>query len=279
MTATATASRFAPSVLDPRDVILVAAWDNNPEDPWMRPSAEDRKVYRERMAPEAKARGGFSRCTVCGAALRYVVVVMLDSTGEFFVVGEDCAESLDLAAEIGVKVTALRASAAERRDNAKRVAQAEAYLAAHPAMGAFFALDGDFPEDLFVSLYKWGSLTERQESAALRYLDKAQERAERLAKEAALPTAPVVEGRIEILGEVVSVKEEENPFSYYGGTITKILVRDDRGFKVWGTAPSALGSVEKGARVAFTATVERSQKDETFGFYKRPAKARYLDEA
>jgi hypothetical protein len=92
-----------------------------------------------------------------------------------------------------------------------------------------------------------------------------------------------------------------------------MLVKDDRGFKVWGSIPSCLQlfdievseeieadhverirnnghdvkhvdgkwilttqqqrSLDKGDRVRFTATVTPSNDDAKFGFYKRPTKA------
>lgn len=63
-----------------------------------------------------------------------------------------------------------------------------------------------------------------------------------------------------------------------------MLVLDDRGFKVWGTVPAALerdehggmtvGTIaEKGDRVTFTARLEPSSDDETFGFFKRPRRS------
>jgi hypothetical protein len=85
-------------------------------------------------------------------------------------------------------------------------------------------------------------------------------------------TVPVVEGRYEIQGEVLSVKFQESQF---GGSL-KMLVEVD-GYKVWGTVPTDLYGVDRGDRVAFTATVERSQDDAGFGFFKRPTKARRLD--
>ena len=57
--------------------------------------------------------------------------------------------------------------------------------------------------------------------------------------------------------------------SHFGITL-KMLVRDDRGFKVWGTVPSSLPNTESGDRVTFIAAVEASDDDETFGFFKRP---------
>lgn len=99
---------------------------------------------------------------------------------------------------------------------------------------------------------------------------------------------PVVEGNGVITGTVLSTKNVE---SYYG-TTTKMLVLDDRNFKVWGTLPSALeGSytwneargdydevvaASKGDRVSFVANVEASDDDKSFGFFKRPRKAAFV---
>lgn len=82
--------------------------------------------------------------------------------------------------------------------------------------------------------------------------------------------APVVEGTgVLVEGEVLSVKWRENP---WGGGL-KMLVKETRGFKVWGSVPSAISEVERGAVVRFVANVEASNDDECFGFFKRPRKA------
>lgn len=85
---------------------------------------------------------------------------------------------------------------------------------------------------------------------------------------------PCPTGRINITGEVVSVKTQYDAF----GPQFKMLVKDDRGFKVWGTIPKAIDP-SAGCRVSFVAAVEPSGDDNKFGFYKRPSKAVLLDEA
>ena len=102
--------------------------------------------------------------------------------------------------------------------------------------------------------------------------------AARKAAEDALPRIPVPEGRQQVSGEVVSVKTEDNRYARYGPATVKMLVRDDRGFKVWSTAPSSLLDEPslKGRRVTFTASLTRSGDDEHFGFGKRPTKASFL---
>lgn len=96
---------------------------------------------------------------------------------------------------------------------------------------------------------------------------------ERAAREASEST-PVVEGRVVITGKVLSVKER---FSAYG-SVLKITVKDDRGFRVWGTLPRSIGGQGcTGRRVTFHAIVEASDDDPAFGFFKRPTKAEILD--
>ena len=74
------------------------------------------------------------------------------------------------------------------------------------------------------------------------------------------------------------------------------MVKDDAGFRVWGSVPSALALLEvevadeidpsykwkeqrgmkNGDRITFTATVTPSNDSRTFGFFKRPGKASVL---
>ena len=98
--------------------------------------------------------------------------------------------------------------------------------------------------------------------------------AQRAAEQAELDAAePCPTGRVEITGEILAIKLQEG---YYGDT-WKMLVKDDRGFKVWGSIPSSLHA-SRGVRVSFMAAVEPSADDDKFGFFKRPTKAVNLDE-
>ena len=100
---------------------------------------------------------------------------------------------------------------------------------------------------------------------------------------AALVAAP--EGRVVVTGEIVSAKLVEGDY----GVSYKAVVKDDQGFRVWVSIPSALmaeyfrtvdysDSIEglKGRRLTFTAALERSQDDESFAFGKRPTKGAWL---
>ena len=99
------------------------------------------------------------------------------------------------------------------------------------------------------------------------------ERAKRDAAHEAGDDAP--EGRVVITGTVLAFKVQESMY----GDVLKMLVQDDRGFRVWGSVPSSLDDAERESRITFTATVTASDKDAKFGFFKRPAKAAVIDEA
>jgi predicted nucleic acid-binding Zn-ribbon protein len=105
--------------------------------------------------------------------------------------------------------------------------------------------------------------------ALRRSAEQARERAAADAERADVP-----EGRIQVTGVVRSVKWVENDF----GGAYKALVEHESGFKVYGTVPSSVmegHTTEElvGRTMSFTATVEASQNDKSFGFYKRPTKA------
>lgn len=170
-------------------------------------------------------------------------------TGTYLVTGREAASSF-------------RAECRECRGDGRSDA---GWVAEHAEEIAYLARLGDFGESLQASLDRYGRLTPRQLAAVQRSM-----RRDALADR----TAPVVEGRVEITGEIVSTREDEG---MYGWTV-KMRVRDDRGFEVWGTMPKALvdAGAEEGARVAFVATVEASRDDETFGFFRRPATARLV---
>lgn len=119
---------------------------------------------------------------------------------------------------------------------------------------------------------------------------------------------PVPEGRITITGEIIGTKVVEGDY----GTAYKITVKDDAGYRVWVSLPKAqadeardefftehedsidagligysvwfAGSTTeperftgvKGRRITFTASVEASHDDKSFGFGKRPTKGSWI---
>ena len=146
-----------------------------------------------------------------------------------------------------------------------------------------FVLGGgsDFIASMRDVLHEWGRLTENQEAAVRKVMAREEKReAERTAEWEAAADCP--EGRVEVTGVIISTDIRDTSF----GMQWKMLVRDDSGFKVWGSIPSKLhepaeedgqfvtGQELKGKRVSFTAAITPSEDDQKFGFLKRPTKAK-----
>jgi ribosomal protein L36 len=106
-------------------------------------------------------------------------------------------------------------------------------------------------------------------AAAGRAKAKATEKAER-------SPVPVTDDRVVVAGTVLKLDTRDDGY----GVKLVMTVQADEGYVLWGTVPSSLDSYENplqtGDRVTFSAKLERSDKDETFGFYKRPTKAKVL---
>lgn len=188
-----------------------------------------------------------------------------------------------------------RRHAKQQAETARKVAEAEAKRETNRA--EFTASNGDVVEIIATLNGGFGESLREQFDTTGKLSDNQVEAVRRIAAEQA-NTAPVAEGRAAITGKVVSTKWHE---SQYGETL-KMVVQDDRGFRVWGTVPQALmpsnyfdenggyhhehgvgcggpdsnHEMDEPIRVTFTATVTASDDDETFGFYKRPAKAEVL---
>jgi hypothetical protein len=177
-------------------------------------------------------------------------------------------------------VSSLRATA--RRHAKAALQSALDAIEAQGARAAFTAEHGDLVEALkahrerssFLAEladrveYGTGTLTDRQ-------IEAARATIARIAEEEAAKR-PVVEGRHEVEGEVLKVAEHWSAFGGRDVCTLKVTVKVDGGYLLWGSLPSGLGAVERGDRIAFTATVEKSDRDESFGFFKRPTKARRL---
>jgi hypothetical protein len=193
-----------------------------------------------------------------------------------------------------VKVSSLRATA--HRHVKQAVAAREAEVLADISRGAWRHSSPDLAAALdrlkviedssgfYWSLYhhvgKHGGLTDKQGEAMLQTV--ADHDAREAAKAAELAAqSPVVTGRQTVTGEVLARKTVDG--YAYGSLEVKLLVRDDRGFKVYGTCPKSLlgdwvdgelvGNVQKGDHVTFVATLEASRDDEAFGFFRRPTAA------
>ena len=122
-----------------------------------------------------------------------------------------------------------------------------------------------------------GSLSDKQVEflkSLVAKLENSREETEEREKEWAAQSEAaddVPEGRMEVTGQVLSMKMHTDGY----GSRMKMLVAPEGGFKIWGSVPSSL-DCEKGDRIQFTATLEASDDDPKFGFFKRPSKAKVI---
>lgn len=85
---------------------------------------------------------------------------------------------------------------------------------------------------------------------------------------------PSTEERVDFTGKILSTKYQENQF---GGCL-KMLFQDERGFKLWGSVPNKLLQENlDDLKIKFSATVQVSNNDKSFGYFKRPTKIEILD--
>jgi hypothetical protein len=228
------------------------------------------------------------RCDHCGANIRYRAVLRYRPNGQHIQVGETCLENrFGRATE---DFQALRKQAELDRAEQRIKKAVAAFVEANPDLawmgekevpaeyaGSFFL------SDVARKLRMYGELSERQVAAVRKAMPqeqafqarKREQAEERARQEAERPSAPVPTGRVTVTGEVFKVKYPEE---YDQFPTTKMLVQDDRGFRVWGSVPSSISAVRRGDRVSFSAEVEASKDDPRFGFYRRPTKAQIVAE-
>jgi hypothetical protein len=206
------------------------------------------------------------RCDCCNKRIKYICVSQHTPTGMFSLIGRDCAKSINILSESEFKYYSK--ALAERAKLKKNLSK---FKEANPELVEMLdwakESTNTFVRDVYNKLRKYGSLSERQISALVRNFEKS--------KQPVVETVPVVkgdapEGRQSIKGNVVSIKEY--PSQYSNGYYYKMLVELASGARVFGTIPKHLSDVEKGDTVEFTATFSRSDKDQSFGFYKKPTK-------
>lgn len=300
----------APSNLIPEDYEFAYAFDAHPESGERQAARVMLNLALEEGFRFGRIHGG-DQCDHCGARLRYIAVLKHLPTKTMIYVGEDCLARFDMTSD---EFHTLRTEARLNRERTAKAVKIAAAVEANPLLAwltypealhggrtepkfcegsCFYTYEtckghtdyadfNSFLDSVAEKFRRYADLSEKQiaavERAIIRDTERRDRKAERVAADLAAKAAGEIEpvpadaGRIKITGEVISQKTVEGDY----GVQFKMLVRDDRGFKVWGTEPSSI-SPEKGSRVSFMAKVERSKDDEFFGFFSRPTKAEILD--
>lgn len=119
-------------------------------------------------------------------------------------------------------------------------------------------------------------LTDKQISAVAEAWERHLARtAERQAERESAEPCPTEKAAV-VEGVVLKAEWRE---SQYGSTL-KMVVKDDRGFRVWATCPKSINVHSDelpGTRIRFVADLEQSNDDPCFGFATRPRKGEVLE--
>jgi hypothetical protein len=302
-----------PSAINPSEYRFVG-FEHTPPTGDVLGDAMANLAERERIRADMKHTGGtYSRhehggnCMVCGAHAIYTALFHHKPTNTYVRMGQDCAQKCEMTYD-EKEFNAFRKNLADERLARAGKAKAKALLSDHGVEAAWDVYDaGQQPQipnmvthdkgitwvrnpayrpvpyeeatirDMVGKLIKYGSLSDKQYNFIQNLLTKITNRAQIQAQRkteheqaAPLPAA----GRQNIVGTVLSTKHVETDF----GPATKMLVRSDAGWKVWGTVPSSV-DVEsiRGKRVSFAGTIQPSRDDPKFGFFSRPAKFKVLE--
>ncbi len=222
-------------------------------------------------------------CDHCGAHFAYGAAYRNIVTGEHAIVGHICATNkLNLTADEYARKragemmkrarTKAKADMCESRLNNRR----RDALKYKSERRYYFAFVNDLARDMRHNFRKYGALSVKQWAFLLKVIAEDIERAEQHAAERA-NASPIpnelTEGRHTFTGIIRSTKDVEN---MYGITL-KMLFVDDRGFKLFGSVPMSL-PYNVGDRVQFDAAIDRSNDDDTFGFFNRPTKSKNLEQ-
>lgn len=236
---------------------------------------------RERFLAHMKATGAkFSNhehggnCDICGAHCVYDAIFHHAATNVYIRIGLDCTEKM-----FNMEVEGFRIACRNALKNQAGKRKAEAILEVEGLTAAWniYKVGGPSKEegiicDMVARLVKYGDLSERTINYLKVLVDRVARRpeieAQRAAEREAAAPLPETADRIKIEGQVLSVKTEDSHF----GFVTKILVKTEAGWKVYGNAPRSANGVERGQNVVFFARIKPSRDDNKFGFFSHPSK-------
>ena len=243
-------------------------------------------------------------CHVCGAHCHYTAIFYHRPTNVYIETGLDCAENMRMGdpaiyRKFRAEVQGLLHQRKGKQNAEETLAIAgmgfawevyqhagndQEWLIQHGCMEERCPNTRTWNADTLVSivgsLIKYGKfVSEAQENLLRKCMKRIQAEPERRRKRKeeqerqATLTSDCPEGKQVIEGTVLSVKYKES----FGYSVLKVLVKDKRGYKVWGTLPKAIEDADKGEVITFTANVKPSDDDPKFGFFKQPSKARFLE--
>lgn len=230
---------------------------------------------------------GSTGCDICGARCVNTARFYHALSNTYITTGLDCAEKMDMGDPIEFRSFRKRIAAGLKTMRGKRKAQE--LLQEHDLQAAWaIFLESEssaytngwdlLPKqeqtilDIIRNVVKYGKISTGQVNYLRTLVTSIANRpaleAKRAAEAKAAAPVPQTDERIKVVGKVLSTRLDETPY----GSVRKMLVQHESGYKVWGSVPSGL-DVSTGATIEFIAAVKRSNDDAKFGFFSRPTKA------
>lgn len=300
-----------PSEINPEDYQYVCVqylWSR--ADPELGEAEFNKAEWEVFVAHKAKTGGKFAQiehggtCFCCGATARFVARYYHPKTNAYIDLGERCAFKLDEGETDAFKT--LRRSIKNARESIAGKRKAKIIFEEAGLTKAWELYETNrYPEvreeriivDIVGKVVRYGNASENSLKLVTKLLNyiqnkdqiEAERRAKREAEKAA--AAPCPSGRVKVTGTILTVKVKEHNF----GRDLKVLVKDVSGFTVWGNLPKDLNSliewvddrstdekyprlINKEVKVEFVATITQSKDDTKFGFFKRPSKAKIIQD-
>lgn len=224
--------------------------------------------------------GGEHQCAMCGQITCFHWGVFYHAkSNEYIWLGHICASSVNSAASDTILRNTKKQNDAIKR--VSRIRNAEQVLADNGLEACWNHYDPANEDDdtchiiadIVRKLVRYGEISDAQINflgTLLKQWDERLIREQRIADEkAAADPIPNFKGRTTIVGKVVSKKFNEDWCKW-----NMVVKSNEGGWCVWGTAPTnVIETLAVGDEIQFDAAITVSDKDEKFGFFKRPTKA------
>lgn len=277
-----------PSVINPAEYVAVLDFAR-PKMDQFEPGHNHQEANNLYLERGEKINGGVYNCDICGARYDYGTLFEYIPSGKIISVGHECAEKMDLHADmIGSARDLSKMQGMRAREKYIRMLSLVQFARENREKLHLLKLNNpiskDIRERLISSGARWGVSDKQWE--LLRNIEKRIKEQESEIK----ATVPDFPDRMEFVGVIVGTKVVETMY----GMQTKMIVKincENGAYKIYGSVPSGLtneicnfkreNGIERdgirGAHISFFATVQRSKDDSSFGFFNRPTKPKFLN--
>lgn len=204
----------------------------------------------------------YTNCNHCGSRMKNVVIVQDVNTQSIHVVGSKCGEGIE---QFGFSANRLQGQTIRNAKILKGRRQMKSVLDANEGLKEALESKHKIIRQINENFKIYKTLSQKQVDLVFK-LAKQQEKFD-------LQNKPIdfTELKDEKL-TVVSLKEVENRFGY--GKTTKVLLKSEKGWKLYGNLPSIFNEmcvkIERNMIVSFTCkSITVSNDDKSFGFFQR----------